>query len=137
MIFPIFLLWTILPNDFIALFAEWLFGKISTLLLELPFSRDMENEADVVGLEISSKACFDVREAPAFWGKMQLISETEVREGGLEIPEFLSTHPSHTNRQKQLSDLLPKALDKRSLCGCSKLDGPDPMVAFTKFKVIF
>ena len=136
MLFPLLILWTILPNDGIALVADWLFGKISTLLLELPFSRDMETEADVVGIQLSSKACFDVREATVFWGKMQIISEREGVEKGVEIPEFLSSHPSHSSRQKQLFDLLPKALDKRSLCGCNKLEGPDPMVEFTKFKVM-
>ena len=135
MIAPILFLWTILPNDAIAVFADWLFNQISTLLLELPFSRHMENEADIVGLELSSKACFDVREAPAFWGKMQIILEQDAGENGSELPEFLSTHPSHINRQKQLSDLLPKALDTRSTCGCNKLTGPDPMVEFVKFKV--
>ena len=137
LILPLLILWTTLPNDGIAIFADWFFNKISTLLLELPFSRDMETEADVVGLELSAKACFDVREAPAFWGKMAIISEKEQPEHGLEMPEFLSTHPSHSNRQKHLSDLIPSALDKRSLCGCSKLEGPDPMVEFLKFRVIF
>ena len=133
MILPLLIGWAILPNDGIAIVADWFFNKVSTLLLELPFSREMETEADIVGLEIASKACFDVREAPAFWGKMALIVENQI--GEVEIPEFLSTHPSHSSREKHLLDLLPKALDKRSICGCSKLEGPDPMVEFLKFKV--
>ena len=136
MIAPLLFLWAMLPNDVIAVFADWLFGKISILLLDLPFSRNMETEADIVGLEISSKACFDIREAPAFWAKMELIGELDEAQIGSDIPEFLSTHPSHTNRQKHLSDILPKALDRRSTCGCNKLTTSDPMTEFLKFKVL-
>ena len=137
MIAPLLFLWAMLPNDVIAVFADWLFGKISTILLDLPFSRNMETEADVVGLEISSKACFDIREAPAFWAKMELIDKMNEELNGSDIPEFLSTHPSSSNRSKHLSDLLPKALDTRSLCGCNKLTTSDPMTEFVKFKVLF
>ena len=50
------------------------FHKVSSMLFELPFNRDMETEADEVGLKLAAKACFDVREAPAFWAKMELVS---------------------------------------------------------------
>ena len=134
MIAPLLFLWAMLPNDVIAFFADWLFGKISTILLDLPFSRNMETEADIVGLEISSKACFDIREAPAFWGKMELLAGLEG--DGSDI-EFLSTHPSHANRQNHLLEILPQALNSRSTCGCSKLNTPDPMAEFLKFRVFY
>ena len=134
MIAPFLLLWAVLPNDAISMFASWLFSKTSNLLLELPFSRKMENEADVVGLELSSKACFDVREAPAFWGKMKIIEDMISEDEEEFSSEFLSTHPSHANRQNQLSDLLPNALERRSACDCKKLLGPDPMQEFMDFK---
>ena len=35
----------------------------------------MEMEADEVGLVLAAKACFDVRMAPQFWGKMAVTSE--------------------------------------------------------------
>ena len=99
----------------------------------------METEADIVGIELASKACFDVREAPVFWGKMQMLEEIalqmEGNENGSELPEFLSTHPSHANRQKNLSDLIPKALETRSTCGCNKLSSTDPLADFLDFKV--
>ena len=139
MITPILLLWAILPNDLIAFVADWLFDKISHLLLELPYSRNMETEADIVGIELASKACFDVREAPVFWGKMQMLEEIALQmegtENGSELPEFLSTHPSHANRQNNLSDLIPKALETRSTCGCNKLSITDPLAEFMDFKV--
>ena len=31
-----------------------------------------------VGLQLAAKACFDVREAPAFWGLMELIAEVDL-----------------------------------------------------------
>ena len=38
----------------------------------------MEAEADEVGLQLASKACFDIREAPVVWAKMNAISEMKV-----------------------------------------------------------
>ena len=135
MIFPLLFLWIVLPDDIIALFADWFFRKISSLLLELPFSRKMETEADVVGIELSSKACFDIREAPVLLGMLQMISEQELNEGEMEGPDFLSSYPSESNRQKHVMDIIPKALDKRGLCGCGKLEGPDPMLDFMEYKI--
>ena len=37
----------------------------------------METEADEVGLKLASKACFDVRQAPVFWAKMNAIAEVK------------------------------------------------------------
>ena len=135
MIAPLLFLWAALPNDAVAIFADWLFHKISKLLLELPFSRNMETEADIVGLELSSKACFDIREAPAFWAKMKLIEDLAQEEDQVELPEFLSTHPSHTSRHEFLIEILPKALERRSTCGCNKLTGPDPVLEFKNLMV--
>ena len=48
------------------------------MLIDLPFNRLMETEADEVGLQLASKACFDIREAPVVWAKMNAISEMKV-----------------------------------------------------------
>lgn len=42
-------------------------------MLELPFSRLMELEADQIGLKLAAAACYDVREGPVVMEKMQLI----------------------------------------------------------------
>ena len=89
--------------------------------MELPFSRRMETEADEVGLQLASKACFDVREAPIFWEKMQAISENSSEVSDIQPPEFLSTHPSHDTRAKHLASLVPDALNLRISCGCHRL----------------
>ena len=78
---PLALLWALLPNDGIALVANWFFEQVSDLVFELPFSRHMETEADEVGVLLAARACFDVREAPAFWAKMAFLEE-EARHGG-------------------------------------------------------
>merc|ERR1711915_788442 len=68
---PMAVLWAFLPSDGIALVTHWFMDCVVDVMVELPFSREMENEADKVGLFLAAKACYDVREAPAFWGKMK------------------------------------------------------------------
>ena len=77
----------------------------------------METEADEVGLKLASKACFDVREAPLFWAKMQVVSEMNE---SIQPPEYLSTHPSHETREAHLAKLVPDAMLLRDYCGCSR-----------------
>merc|ERR1719369_255239 len=120
-------------DDGIALFANWFIDQVIQFVVELPFSRDMESEADEVGLQMAAKACFDVREAPAFWGKMQLLSENPM-ENDSDF-EFISTHPCHSTRQSKLTDLLADALRLRWDCGCERLDPKrDPNQELLLFK---
>lgn len=60
--------------------------------LSLPFSREQEAEADILGLGYMRSAGFDVRQAIPFWNAMQQGNS------GSRPPEFLSTHPDPTNR---------------------------------------
>lgn len=71
----------------------------------LPFSRKHETEADELGLIFMAMAGYDPNEAPKFWERMATAS------GGEAPPEFLSTHPSHSNRIKHLNSLIPKAME--------------------------
>jgi Zn-dependent protease with chaperone function len=52
---PLALVWALLPNDGIALVANWFIDKVVAIMIELPFSRDMETEADEVGMLMSAK----------------------------------------------------------------------------------
>lgn len=79
----------------------------------LPFSRDHESEADYMGIIYAARACYDPREAPELWVRMGQASG-----GGRAPAEFMSTHPSHDTRIRQLNEWMPKALDERTqACG--------------------
>ena len=71
----------------------------------LPFGREQEREADLIGLDLMSDAGFDPRESIALWQNMAAA-------GGEQPPEFLSTHPSHGTRMQDLAQRMPQALQR-------------------------
>lgn len=85
----------------------------------LPFSRAHESEADHVGLILSAMAGYDPREAVALWQRMEQMA------GSGQPPEFVSTHPSHETRIKQLREWMPEALQYYEQ---SKKVDPAPML---------
>jgi predicted Zn-dependent protease len=70
----------------------------------LPFSRTQEREADLLGLDLMAEAGFDPRASVPLWRNMG-------RAGGASPPEFLSTHPTHTSRIRELEERIPSALE--------------------------
>ncbi len=72
----------------------------------MPFSREHESEADQIGLFYMARAGYDPREAIAFWQRM------EEKTGDQQPPQFMSDHPSHSNRIARLKELLPKAQEE-------------------------
>ena len=116
---PMAVLWAIVPNDGIAIITDWFINKVVKIFSELPFDRAQEMEADEVGLMMAAKACFNVREAPAVWQVMELISDNP--EDDMDL-EFLSTHPAHRTRYQSLSNQLSSAMTIRMDYGCKKLD---------------
>lgn len=75
----------------------------SQLFYKLPYSRVMESEADVIGLELMARAGYDPRDASNVWKKMQLAGAS----GGIE---FLATHPNSETRIAALDSAVPKVL---------------------------
>lgn len=69
----------------------------------LPFSRQHESEADYIGLLLAAQAGYDPEEAVRVWQRMEQASSGQP-------PEFLSTHPSHGTRIRQLQEWMPEAL---------------------------
>jgi predicted Zn-dependent protease len=70
----------------------------------LPFSRLHESEADKMGLIFMAMAGYNPQEAPKFWERMAKNS------GGGAPPEFMSTHPSHETRIRDLNAQIPEAM---------------------------
>lgn len=69
----------------------------------LPYSRKHESEADHMGLLLMAAAGYDPHEAPRFWERMQ-------KKGGGGPSEFMSTHPSHEHRIRDLNNWIEEAL---------------------------
>ena len=72
-------------------------------LLTLKFSRSDETDADIVGLELSSRAGYDPRAGITLWRKMTAGSKGAP-------PQWLSTHPSGNNREKEIQQHLPEVM---------------------------
>jgi predicted Zn-dependent protease len=72
--------------------------------VSLPFSRLHESEADIIGLDLMSRAGFDPRESVELWKNMNKAS------GGSQPLELLSTHPAPASRIENLSKNMPSAL---------------------------
>tara|TARA_Y100001936_G_C15881007_1_gene562827 strand:- start:54 stop:881 length:828 start_codon:yes stop_codon:yes gene_type:complete len=73
-------------------------GLLSEIGIMNPFNRKQESEADYLGLVFSSLSGYDIREAPKIWERMKESNK------GKEPPEFMSTHPSSSNRIKKLNE---------------------------------
>jgi Zn-dependent protease with chaperone function len=130
-VFGAFIIWAILPTDWTSFWVNIIFEKFITFTARLPYSRHLEDEADVIGLMLAAKvnkmyfenlyfkllfqSCYDVREAVNFW---QQAFKAEDQQGG---PEFLSTHPSSAKRAENLREKLPWAIDIRQQCKCTPL----------------
>lgn len=77
-----------------------------SLLVRLPNSRRLEQEADEIGLLLSAKAGYDPRAAVTLWKNFQKLSSKE------STPvAFLSTHPSNDARIDNIkTKYLPRAM---------------------------
>ena len=73
-------------------------GLLSQIGIMNPFSRKQETEADYLGMIFSSLSGYDIRETKKIWERMKKSNK------GKEPAEFMSTHPSSTNRIKNLKD---------------------------------
>lgn len=78
-------------------------GTVSNAVFVLPNSRDNEQEADIIGVELGARAGYDPRAALTLWQKMGQASS-----GG--PPELLSTHPSSETRLRELQTYVQKVM---------------------------
>ena len=73
-------------------------GLLSQIGIMNPFSRKQESEADYLGMIFASLSGYDIRETKKLWERMRAAKK------GKEPSEFMSTHPSSTNRIKNLKN---------------------------------
>ncbi|CAF0977154.1 unnamed protein product [Adineta ricciae] len=111
-----FFIWSILPSDWSSFLAYYIYNKFVKYSIRLSHSRSTEEEADVVGLRIAAKACYDVRRAVFLW------KERSTCKGERSDRTFSSTHPTNARRAQNLQKLMPLAVDLRMRCSCCKLD---------------
>ncbi|WP_077032721.1 M48 family metallopeptidase [Pelomonas sp. KK5] len=72
-------------------------------LMTLTFSREDESEADLVGMELASRAGYDPRASVTLWQKMGAAAKGAP-------PQWLSTHPAGPTRIRDLQANLPKVM---------------------------
>eukprot|EP01113_Clastostelium_recurvatum_P018926 TRINITY_DN2230_c0_g1_i4.p1 TRINITY_DN2230_c0_g1~~TRINITY_DN2230_c0_g1_i4.p1 ORF type:complete len:390 (+),score=82.52 TRINITY_DN2230_c0_g1_i4:106-1170(+) len=109
--------------------APWLLNLFMQVGVQLPFNRRCESEADHIGLLLMSKACYNPEAAANLWEKFH---EHEGKTGkrGSSVSQFLSTHPGHESRAKQIRAWMPEAKALRSASSCPPLEEVDSF--FTK-----
>jgi len=71
-----------------------------------PFTRSQETEADYLGLAFCSLTGYNLYEGAELWKRMRDLNK------GKEPPQFLSTHPSSTNRIAQIRSWIPSIRKK-------------------------
>ncbi|KAH8911902.1 hypothetical protein BR93DRAFT_32655 [Coniochaeta sp. PMI_546] len=86
-------------------------GTLMDIAFGRPMSRLQESEADYIGLMMMAEACYDPREAAAFWKRMDAAQQGAP-------PEWMSTHPSNQTRIEKIQEWLPKAIEKSEASDC-------------------
>ena len=82
-----------------------------TLAVTLPHSRDMEREADLVGVRLMARACFDPNGAARAFRKIQ--NARSLDDAGVSrLEAYLSTHPLDDERVRNAS-VYARALEGR------------------------
>jgi len=82
--------------------GQMVVGQGAQLAL-LRFSREDETEADTVGLDLVARAGYDPRAGVALWRKMAMLEKSAP-------PQWLSSHPSGSNRIEQIQKTLPQVM---------------------------
>ncbi|KAJ7635098.1 peptidase family M48-domain-containing protein [Roridomyces roridus] len=79
-------------------------SMLTEYLYNLPHSRKLETEADIVGIKLMSRACYDPAAAPRVFQDLNKLEKTSV-------PKFLNTHPPTPERIAHLKTLLPSSYE--------------------------
>jgi predicted Zn-dependent protease len=116
-------------------------GSMAAQLIFLRYSREDELEADKLGVEYSSAAGYDPREAVGLFETLDRIQEKE----GQGMPSFLATHPDPGDRIRRIRELtarMPRGrqpfADSRFLnANAGLVLGEDPRQGFVEGNVFY
>ena len=90
------------------------------LALFLPNSRAAETEADVIGVRLAARACFDPSAAATVFEKLGEVERRASGGGGAgAVPNFMRTHPLSDRRVKRVKQELPAARLLFEKAGCA------------------
>lgn len=78
-------------------------AAVALTFFNMKYSRQDESEADQAGQIYMARAGYDPSESIVLWERMG------ANKGGNAPPEWMSTHPSDTNRRANLTGWLPQA----------------------------
>ena len=81
-------------------------GLLSSIGIMNPFNRKQETEADYLGMIFASLSGYDIRETVKVWERMKEANK------GKEPPEFMSTHPSSSNRIDNINEWINEIILK-------------------------
>ena len=81
-------------------------GLLSSIGIMNPFNRKQETEADYLGMIFASLSGYDIRETVKVWERMREENK------GKEPPEFMSTHPSSSNRINNINEWINEIILK-------------------------
>ena len=87
-------------------------ARLLLALAERPWGQRQESESDHIGIIYMARAGYDPRAAPDFWQRLDAAAGGGGESSGFvgQIETFLSTHPSHATRVRDLEAWLPEAL---------------------------
>ena len=92
-------------------------GDQASTLITPAFRRDLETEADLVGMVIAARACYDPRAVPAEWERIAA-AVPEERQGLEKLTLLTDTHPSHEARAASLHAFVEQAMAHGVECKC-------------------
>lgn len=85
--------------------ASFSAGLLGELGLNMPFSRNQENDADLGGLRLMAQAGYNPAAAVTVWEKMNRIQDNNTT-----LNALLSTHPTNNARIESIRRMLPEVM---------------------------
>lgn len=89
---------------------SFLWRYASRKIAATPFGWLCESEADELGLQLMSRACFSPSMVPAFSDRLYRMAA--------ERGPYFNAHPIHDSKQEELQKYLKTALEERARCNC-------------------